>query len=53
MPKDDDSTLNNKFLYGTGVGLDFITFYDVVVRAEYVFNRNHEHHFFLSFVAPI
>lgn len=53
IPKDDDSTLNNKFLYGTGVGLDFVTFYDVVIRAEYVFNGNHEHHFFLSFVAPI
>jgi len=53
IPKDDDSTLNNKFLYGTGAGLDFVTFYDVVVRAEYVFNRDHEHHFFLSFVAPI
>ncbi len=49
----DGSTLNNKFLYGTGVGLDFVTFYDIVVRAEYVFNGNHEHHFFLSFVAPI
>jgi outer membrane protein assembly factor BamA len=45
--------LNNKFLYGTGVGLDFVTFYDIVVRAEYVFNRNREHHFFISFVAPI
>jgi outer membrane protein assembly factor BamA len=45
--------LNNKFLYGTGVGLDFVTFYDIVVRAEYVYNGQHEHHFFLSFVAPI
>jgi len=53
IPEDGNSTLNNKFLYGTGVGLDFVTFYDVVVRAEYVFNRSHEHHFFLSFVAPI
>ncbi len=53
MPEKDDSTLNNKFLYGTGAGLDFVTFYDVVIRAEFVFNGNHEHHFFLSFVAPI
>jgi outer membrane protein assembly factor BamA len=52
-PLKDGSLLNNKFLYGTGFGLDFVTFYDVVVRAEYVFNQNHEHHFFLSFVAPI
>jgi len=52
-PIKNGSFLNNKFLYGTGFGLDFVTFYDVVVRAEYVFNHNHEHHFFLSFVAPI
>ncbi len=54
-PKVDDNSsfLNNEFLYGTGVGLDFVTFYDIVVRAEYVFNKNHEHHFFISFVAPI
>ncbi len=53
IPEKDDSTLNNKFLYGTGAGLDFVTFYDVVIRAEFVFNGNHEHNFFLSFVAPI
>jgi len=53
IPEKNYSTLNNKFLSGTGVGLDFVTFYDVVIRTEYVFNNNHEHHFFLSFVAPI
>ncbi len=52
-PERDHSFLNNRFLWGAGVGLDFVTFYDVVIRAEYVINRNHEHHFFLSFVAPI
>ena len=52
-PEKNGSFLNNTFLYGTGVGLDFVTFYDVVVRAEYVYNRQHEHHFFISFVAPI
>ncbi|UBM63219.1 hypothetical protein LA303_04410 [Candidatus Sulfidibacterium hydrothermale] len=52
-PHADGSFLNNNFLYGTGVGLDFVTFYDMVLRAEYVINRNHEQHFFISFVAPI
>jgi len=52
-PEKNESFLNNKFLYGTGVGLDFVTFYDIVVRAEYVINRNEQHHFFISFVAPI
>ncbi|HFB61913.1 MAG TPA: hypothetical protein ENJ69_02905 [Bacteroidetes bacterium] len=52
-PYKNNSFLNNTFLYGTGVGLDFVTFYDVVIRAEYVFNKNKEHHFFISFVAPI
>ncbi len=53
IPENDGSSLNNKFLYGTGLGLDFVSFYDVVIRAEFVFNRNNEHHFFISFVAPI
>ena len=52
-PHENGSFLNNNFLYGTGVGLDFVTFYDMVLRAEYVINRNREQHFFISFVAPI
>ncbi len=53
MPDHCTSFLNNKLLYGVGVGLDFVTFYDIVVRTEYVYNNLHQHHFFISFVAPI
>lgn len=45
--------LNNKMLYGSGVSLDFSTYYDLVFRIEYSFNREKEHGLFLHFVAPI
>ncbi len=47
------SRLNNEFLLGGGFGLDFVTFYDLVFRAEYSINKYKEHGFYLSFVAPI
>ncbi len=53
FPENRNSFLNNRFLFGTGAGLDVVTFYDIVIRMEYVFSNNHEHHFFVSFVAPI
>ena len=45
--------LDNELLLGTGVGLDFVTFYDLVWRCEYSINKYKEHGFYLSFVAPI
>jgi len=45
--------LTNKTLYGTGIGLDFVTYYDVVLRLEYSINRQKEKGFFISFIAPI
>ena len=45
--------LNNQLLLGTGVGLDFVTFYDLVWRFEYSINKYKEHGFYLSFVASI
>jgi len=45
--------LNNRQLYGTGIGLDYVTYYDVVFRIEYTLNREGEKAFFVSFVAPI
>lgn len=40
--------LADKWLTGTGIGLDFVTMYDFVIRAEYSFNNKGEHGFFLS-----
>ncbi len=34
-----NTRLSNQLLTGTGIGLDLVTFYDVVIRAEYSFNR--------------
>lgn len=52
-----DPTLNNQLenslLIGYGVGIDFVTYYDLVLRLEYSFNRMNEHGFFLHFMAPI
>lgn len=45
--------LANEIQFGTGLGLDFVTFYDIVIRAEYSFNKFGESGFFFHFVAPI
>ncbi len=45
--------LSNSWQYGYGVGLDFVTFYDVVVRFEYTFNKQMQHGFFISMSAGI
>lgn len=45
--------LANKFLNGYGVGLDFVTYYDIVVSFEYSINRMREHGFFIHFNAGI
>lgn len=41
------NTLNNSWQYGYGVGLDFISYYDVVARFEYSFNRQLQSGFFI------
>lgn len=44
--------LANSWMNGHGVGLDLVTFYDQVVRAEYSINGLGEHGFFLHFTQP-
>ncbi|MGZ3899013.1 MAG: hypothetical protein ACXVNQ_01655 [Bacteroidia bacterium] len=39
--------LSNSWQYGYGVGLDCISYYDLVVRFEYSFNRQLQHGFFI------
>lgn len=46
------TTLNNNYIYGGGIGLDFVTYYDQVIRLEYSMNMMREHGFFLHFTAP-
>ena len=45
--------LSNNFQYGSGISLDFATYYDLVMRIEYSMNKFAEHGLFLHFVAPI
>ena len=45
--------LSNSLLVGYGIGLDFVTYYDKVLRLEYSFNKMGEKGFFINFVAPI
>lgn len=48
-----ENRLENSFLIGYGLGLDFVTYYDLVFRFEYSLNRMGEHGFYLHFMAPI
>lgn len=42
-----DTRLNNRFLYTSGVGIDFLTLYDINFSVEYSFNQLGENGLFL------
>ena len=48
-----NNQLNNSFIYGLGIGLDFVTYYDKVLRVEYSINKQKEQGIFIHFIAPI
>lgn len=45
--------LANTLIYGYGVGIDYVTYYDIVFRFEYSFNKMFEHGLFIHFEAGI
>ena len=45
--------LANALMLGYGIGLDYVTYYDQVLRLEYSFNKLGERGFFINFTAPI
>jgi len=45
--------LANQVLWSTGIGIDMITYYDLVLRLELSINKQKNIGFFISFVAPI
>jgi len=45
--------LANNWQFGYGVGIDYVTYYNLVFRVEYSFNKFGENGFFLHFTAPI
>ena len=47
------NSLSNSWQYGYGLGLDFVTYYDLVLRFEYTFNKQKQSGFFISMSAGI
>jgi hypothetical protein len=45
--------LTNSLQYGYGIGLDLVTYYDIVVRLEYSFNKLFQKGFFIHMSAGI
>ncbi len=48
----DNNPLNNKLLVGSGVGIDFVTYYDKVFRTEFSMNRHGEYGVSFHLLAP-
>lgn len=48
-----NNSFTNTWIWGFGVGLDLITYYDKVVRFEFSQNKIHEQGFFIHLIAPI
>jgi hemolysin activation/secretion protein len=43
------NNLSNKLLFGTGIGIDLVTYYDLVLRLEYTVNRQGQTGFYIHF----
>jgi outer membrane protein assembly factor BamA len=48
-----NNNLPNSFLFGTGMGLDIVTYYDKVFRLEYSVNKKGEAGLFIHFMSTI
>lgn len=48
-----NNNLENTLLFGYGVGLDLVTYYDIVIRGEFSINRYDKPGLFLHFMASI
>ncbi|WP_460538699.1 POTRA domain-containing protein [Echinicola sediminis] len=48
-----NAALTNTYLYGYGLGIDLVTFYDQVFRFEYSINSQGTSNFFINFKAPL
>ena len=49
---DPTNTMVNSWQFSAGVGLDFVTYYDLVFRVDYAINRYREHGFFIHVETP-
>ncbi len=50
---ESQNKLANKLIYSTGLGLDLVTYYDLVFRIEATINAQNKSGIFLHLVAPI
>ena len=48
-----DNPIGNTWQIGYGFGIDYVSYYNLVMRLEYSFNKFGENGFFLHFTAPI
>jgi len=48
----EQNYLTNKYLYGTGAGINILTYYDWLFRIDFSVNRQKERGIFLHFEAP-
>ncbi|NTW32748.1 MAG: hypothetical protein HGB12_09010 [Bacteroidetes bacterium] len=48
-----NNILSNSYLFGSGLSLDFVTYYDKVMRLEYSCNKKWQSGIFVHFIAPI
>lgn len=49
----DNTFFTNRYIYGGGLGLDIVSFYDTVIRLEYSINKRKESGFFFHFRTDI
>ncbi|MES2627605.1 MAG: POTRA domain-containing protein [Bacteroidota bacterium] len=49
----DKNPLANTLLLGGGIGLDLVSYYDIIIRGEYSLNKMGQPGFFLHFSRPI
>tara|TARA_Y100001934_G_C12383423_1_gene794033 strand:- start:5829 stop:7199 length:1371 start_codon:yes stop_codon:yes gene_type:complete len=53
LPNPSTNELANQLLLGGGSGIDWVTYYDVVIRTEYSINQFGNTNFNISFVSPL
>lgn len=49
----ESNTLANTFLWGSGIGLDLVTYYDIVLTCSYAINQMGERGFYFGIKAPV
>jgi hypothetical protein len=48
-----NSALANTFLWGSGIGIDIVTYYDIVLGCSYAINKMGEKGFYFGIKAPV